>query len=121
MTENRASSQMILPGSVRFCVALVSCAVALLSGCSMRKRPAISWTKAIQARPVTQPRATVVRDIPAEEVPDLRFELPSFPLRLLATHTVPPRPHANGSTSSGGSNDAERVAAPLIATQLTKE
>jgi hypothetical protein len=85
----------------------------------MRKRPAIPWTTAIQARPATQPHLAMVEDIPEDQVPDLRLELPPFPLRLIAARSAPPRPRVTTPPSAGGGNDSEKLEAPLIAPQLT--
>ncbi len=85
----------------------------------MRKRPAIPWTTAIQVKPAPQPRLVMVKDIPEDQVPDLRLELPPFPLRLIAARSAPPRPRVATPPSAGGGNDSEKLEAPLIAPQLT--
>ena len=87
----------------------------------MRKRPTIAWTTAIQARPVTQPRLVMVKDIPEDQVPDLRLELPPFPLRLIAMRNTPPRPRVTAPASGGAGNDSEKLESPLITPQLSQE
>ena len=87
----------------------------------MRKRPSIPWTTAIQVRPTPQPRVTTVKDVPADQLPDLRLELPPSSLRLIAVRSAPPRPRATTATSNGAGSDAEKFDAPLITPELSPE
>jgi hypothetical protein len=87
----------------------------------MRKRPNISWTTAIQVRPITQPHLATVNDVPEDQVPDLRLELPPSSLRLITARSAPPRPRVVTPPAAGAGNDAEKLDAPLIAPQLTAE
>jgi hypothetical protein len=118
MTKNQVGSNTVLPRSFPFsCMGLIVCAAALFNGCSMRKRPSISWATAIQVRPTTLDVA--VKDIPVDQVPDLRPEVPSFPLHLMTAHSAPPRPRVIAPSSAGGGNDAEKSEAPLLVPQLS--
>jgi hypothetical protein len=85
----------------------------------MRKRPAIPWATAGQIRPITPAQPATVRDIPEDQVPDLRTEAPTFPLRLITTHGAPPRPHVATPPSAGAGNGAEKSGAPLLVPQLS--
>jgi hypothetical protein len=65
------------------------------------------------------PQHAPQKEIPEDQVPDLRLEVPSFPLRLIITHNVPPRPHVAASPAAGAGNDSEKSGAPLLVPQLT--
>jgi len=99
----------------------LSCAAVLLAGCSIRKRPAIPWNTAVQVRPVMQTQTGNSGDPPTDPVPDLRLELPPFPLRLISMHSAPPRPHVLTPPLTGAGTDAEKLEAPMIAPQLSPE
>ena len=120
MTEKRTWSKTVLPQNLLPSgLVLVGCACALLSGCTMRKRPAIPWTTAIQVRP-TQPQLASASSIPEDQVPDLPLEFPPFP-RLLTARSAPPRPRGITPSSGGAGNDAEKIGVPVITPQLTEE
>ena len=85
----------------------------------MRKRPAIPWAMAVQVKPITSPRPATAEGIPEDEVPDLRPEAPSFPLRLITTRSAPPRPHVAAPPSAGAGKDAEKSGAALLVPQLS--
>jgi hypothetical protein len=85
----------------------------------MRKRPTIPWATAAQVKPITPPQPATAKDIPEDEVPDLRAEVPSFPLRLITTHSAPPRPHVAAPSSAGAGKDAERSDAAMLVPQLS--
>ena len=85
----------------------------------MRKRPAIPWATAVQVKPITPPQPATAEGIPEDEVPDLRPEAPSFPLRLITTHNAPPRPHVAALPSAGAGKDTERSDAGLLVPQLS--
>src|SRR5260370_8860668 len=93
MTEKRVRSLMVLP---RCCacsaIALLCCAIGVLSGCSMRKRPNIPWATAVQVRPVAQAHTLEGNDVLEDPLPELRFELPPFSVRLIFPRRGPPQP-----------------------------
>jgi len=88
----------------------------------MRKRPSIPWATAVQVRPVTQSRGAAASSTSLEELPELRPELPPFPGHLITVRTGPARPRASTPPSAtSGNNDAEKLEAPMIAPQLTRQ
>ncbi len=64
-------------------------------GCSLRKRPDIPWSTAVQVKPVPQPRTAETNSVSEDPLPELRFELPPFPGRLIAVRIAPARPRAS--------------------------
>ena len=84
----------------------------------MRKRPSILWASAIQVRPA-QPR-TSVKEIPEDQVPDLRIDAPEFPLRMITVRSVPPRPRTAAATGANGAGTG-KPETPVIAPELTAE
>ncbi len=86
----------------------------------MRKRPNIPWATALHARPVTQ-QHTLGADAAEDPLPELRFELPPFPSRLIFVRTGPPRPRGSTPVPATTGNDAEKSEAPTIAPQLTSQ
>jgi hypothetical protein len=120
MRKNRSWLMSVVPrGLLHFWIALLTCAFALLSGCSMRKRPTIAWATAAQVRPTLPKLPATASDIPEDQIPELRAEAPTFPLRLITTHSAPPRPHVAAPPTAGGGNDAEKSGAPLLVPQLS--
>lgn len=118
MTENSAGSYSLSARCVvRSGFAFLGCAAIALSGCSVRRRPAIPWATAVQVKPVTQPNKTSASEIPDDPVPELRYELPPFPPHLINARSGPPRPHVNAPSTAG--SEAEKRDAPMIAPQLT--
>ena len=92
-----------------------------MSGCSIRKRPAIPWATEVQVRPLTQPSTAEASSVPDDLPPELQFELPPFPGQLTTVRTAPPRPHISTPPSSSTGNDAEKLEAPTIALQVTPQ
>jgi hypothetical protein len=118
MTENpaRAHSIYSCPGFYSGFIFLGCIAIAL-SGCSVRRRPAIPWATAVQVRPIPQPNKTSASEIPEDPLPELRYDLPPFPPHLLNARSGPPRPHVNAPSTAG--TETEKKEAPMIAPQLT--
>ena len=94
------------------------CATALLSGCGVRRRPAVAWSTAVLVRPVLplQPRQTVTD--PLDGAPDLQVEL-NAPPRLSTPRRVPPAPRL--SLPSGYSGDNHDADVLLLAPQLSAQ
>jgi hypothetical protein len=92
--------------------------MGVLSGCSIRKRPNIPWATAIQVRPVTQAHA-LGEDVAEDPLPELRFELPPSPNRLIFVRSGPARPRGSAPPAVTTGNDTEKSEAPTIAPQLT--
>jgi hypothetical protein len=86
----------------------------------MRKRPNIPWATAVQVRPVPQAHS-FGEDVVEDPLPELRFELPPLPSRLIFARTGPPRPRGSTPVSANTGNDAEKSEAPTIAPQLTSQ
>ncbi len=87
----------------------------------MRKRPNIPWATAVQVRPETQARTLEGIDVHEDPFPDLRFELPPFPSRLIVVRSGPPRPRGSTPPPVATGNDTEKSEAPTIAPQLTSQ
>lgn len=68
-----------------------------------------------------QAQTGMTGDAPTDPVPDLRLELPPFPLRLISMRSTPPRPRVLTPPSNGTGTDAEKLEAPMIAPQLSPE
>ena len=90
-------------------------------GCSIRKRPDIPWATAVQVKPVTQARTAEMNSVSEDPLPELRFELPPFPGRLIAVRIAPARPRASTPPTTTTGNDAEKSESPTIAPQLTPQ
>ncbi len=62
-------------------------------------------------------------DIPQDEVPVLRIELPAFPPRLVSMRSAPPppRPQVAAPPPSTAGSDVEKSEAPAITPQLTPQ
>jgi hypothetical protein len=101
-------------------VVLLCCVVSVLGGCSVRKRPSIPWATEVQVRPVALP-PTAASSVADDSIPELRFELPPFPSRLIPVRTGPARPRAGAGPGATTGNDAEKQEAPTIAPQLTPQ
>jgi hypothetical protein len=118
MTENPARTRSVSARLVaRASFAFLGCAAIALSSCSVRRRPTIAWATAVQVHPVPQANKTSTHEVPEDPVPELRYELPPFPLHLVNARNGPPRPHVNAPSS--GANETEKPNAPMIAAQLT--
>jgi len=94
-----------------------ACSVILSSGCSVKRRPSIPWNAAILVRPTYPPRLVTPEDPSEDPVPDLRIDLPTFPLWLVSTKS-PARPHIPAPAAAGGT-ETEKMDAPMIAPQLS--
>lgn len=119
MTENRVQ---LICRAARSGIVLLGCAAGvsvMLSGCSLRKRPSIPWSTAIQVRPESQQHAAAAGDVPEDPVPELRIELPSFPPRLLSVRNAPPPPRGSAPPSAG--SNGEKLETPMITPQLSSE
>jgi hypothetical protein len=122
MTEYSGWPQnVLLQRRARSAFLSLSCAAVLLTGCSIRKRPAIPWNTAVQVKPVMQTQTGNSGDLPTDPVPDLRLELPPFPLRLISMRSAPPRPRVLTPTVTNAGTDAEKREAPMIAPQLSPQ
>jgi hypothetical protein len=62
-----------------------------------------------------------VIDIPEDQIPDLRLELPAIPPRLMTTRSAPPRPRGTAPASNGTGADSEKSESSLITPQLSAE
>jgi len=71
-------------------------------------------------RPVAQPRAAEGNRASDDPLPELRFELPPVPGRLIGLHPAP-RPRNSTASNTTTGNDAEKSDAPTIAPQLTPQ
>jgi len=72
-------------------------------------------------RPVAQTPATEGNGVSDDPLPELRFELPAVPGRLIGIHPVPPRPRNGTASIATAGNDPEKPEAPTIAPQLTPQ
>ena len=105
----------------RWASVLFWCAAALLGGCSMRKRPNIPWAAAVQVKPVAQTSMTAANSLDEDPLPEIQFELPPFPGRLVIVRTGPPRPRVSTPPAATTGGDSEKMVAPLIAPQVTAQ
>ncbi len=87
----------------------------------MRRRPEIPWDTAVQVKPVTLQHTAEANGVSEDPLPELRFELPPFPGRLIPVRTAPPRPRTSAPPTTTTGNDAEKSGAPTIAPQLTPQ
>jgi hypothetical protein len=103
------------------CAALF--ATLLMSGCSVKKRPAGYWRTAGVVHPAmpatVAPHPKPLPDESADPIPELQLEIPPPP-PLLAVHAVPARPHVPPATNpdNGGQNKPE---IPAMVPQLSAE
>jgi hypothetical protein len=102
-------------------ILLFWCAVLVLGGCSIRRRPDIPWAIAVQVRPVTLQQTAETNDVSEDPIPELRFELPASSVRLIPARIAPPRPRGSAAPTATTGNDAEKAEAPTIAPQLTPQ
>jgi hypothetical protein len=122
MTQNPAQSHHSLPlRPLLSGMIFLSCASFLLSGCSARKRPSIPWATAVQVRPTPQAHPALTSAALEDGAPELRIAFPPFPIHLIPVRTAPPRPHVSGPPAAGAETDAEKLEAPMIATQLSPQ
>jgi len=87
----------------------------------MRRRPDIPWATAVQVRPVTLQQTPEANGVSEDPLPELRFELPPSPGRLIPVRTAPPRPRPSSPPTATTGNDAEKSEAPTIVPQLTPQ
>src|SRR5690348_12431058 len=125
--QSRARSRHSpLRRSAPFFISLTSFSLAFLSsGCInlFHRRPKISWTTAIQVRPLPQAH-TVPPDDVDFDAPVINLDLPPLTAMLVPVRSVPPRPRVNPApapTANAPTADAEKPEAPTIAAQLSKE
>jgi hypothetical protein len=96
--------------------------VALFSnGCSMRKKPNISWAKAVQIKPTLQAHSTPGSDVSEEGAPDLQMEWPPLAAILIPVRGGPARPHVNSAPPASTGSEPEKTEAPTIAPQLSRQ
>jgi hypothetical protein len=87
----------------------------------MRKRPDIPWATAVMVRPVAQTRVGERSNTFEDPLPELRFELPPLPSRLIGLRATPLRPRNSTPSNATAGNDPEKPEAPTIAPQLTPQ
>lgn len=92
-----------------------------ISGCGIRRRPAIPWTTAVQVRPVLQDRAAAADDVDLV-APEFNIDLEPLAALMVPVRTAPPRPHvAPAPSPTPAARAAEgKPPAPTIAPQLTQ-
>jgi len=72
-------------------------------------------------RPVTQPPTAQGNGSSEDPLPELRFELPPLPSRLIGLRATPPRPRNGTPSNATTGNDTEKPETPTIAPQLTPQ
>ena len=68
-----------------------------------------------------QPASEAMSSVPDDALPELRFELPPLPSRLIVVRNGPPRPRGSTPPPVTAGNDTEKSEAPTIAPQLTSQ
>jgi ribosomal protein S20 len=68
-----------------------------------------------------QPPSEAMSSVPDDALPELRFELPPFPGRLIVVRSGPPRPRGSTPPPIATGNDTEKSEAPTIVPQLTSQ
>ncbi len=122
MKRNSARSLILLPQcSTLTVIVFLCCAACVLNGCSLRKRPNIPWATAVQVKPVAQVSTRGASNLADDPLPELRFELPPFPGRLIPARTGPPRPRSSAPPAATSGSDSEKTNTPLIAPQITAQ
>jgi hypothetical protein len=125
MTEIQAQSQTVMARcSLRSGIILLGCVSAgwaMVSGCSFRRKPAISWSTAIQVRPVPQQQAAAAGDVSEDPLPEWRIELPPFSPRLLSLRNAPPPPRGSAPPSANAGSNGEKLETPMITPRLSSE
>ena len=87
------------------CMVLAACAAAAAAGCSIHSnKPKIPWHTAVLVRPIA-PAKPASEAAEAPPLPDLKLEFPPQPIRSLANHNGPARPHVAASAPSAGNNE----------------
>ncbi len=90
-----------------------------MSGCLIRRRPAVPWATAVQVRPVVQPRA----DGADLEAPEFNLDLEPLAALLVPVRVAPPRPRvppAPSPTPAAPVAEEEKPPAPTITPQLSR-
>jgi hypothetical protein len=102
------------------CLTFFSVAFSM-SGCLVRRRPAVPWATAVQVRPVVQARATSADD-PALEAPEFNLDLEPLPALMVPVRMAPPRPHVAPAPSPAPAAPVaeDKPPAPTIAPQLSQ-
>jgi hypothetical protein len=119
MTENTVKSQSVFTCPfIRKGLVLLNCAAVLTSGCSVQKKPRVSWSTAVLVKPTVPPSAPQSTSETTDPAPELRLELPP-PLKLATVRVAPPRPRAASSPSADVETDKPEI--PLLAPQLSAE
>src|SRR5437899_11573513 len=106
--------------SIHFYI-LLCCESLILEGCNARRRPDIPWATAVMVRPTAQLRPAEENSASEDPLPDLRFELPTVPGRLIGLRPVPPRPRNGTASNATAGNDPEKAEAPTIAPQFSPD
>lgn len=101
------------------CLAFLGMAF-LMSGCIMRRRPAIPWATAVQVHPLPRGRAAGV-DAADLQAPEFNIDWGSLAAALVPVRLTPPRPHvAPAPVATPAAPVAEdKPRAPIIAPQLS--
>jgi len=91
-----------------------------MSGCLLRRRPAIPWATAVEVHPVLQARAANA-DAPDLEAPEFNIDWEALAAALVPVRMAPPRPHvAPAPAATPGAPVAEaKPRAATIAPQLS--
>jgi hypothetical protein len=95
----------------------------LMSGCIIRRRPAIPWATAVQVRPVLQARTAAADDLDLQ-APEINLDLGPLAALMVPVRMVPPRPRvapAPSSTTTAPVAEEDKPPAPTIAPQLTQQ
>jgi hypothetical protein len=87
----------------------------------MRKKPNITWAKAVQVRPTLQANPATSSDLSEEDAPDLQIEWPPLAAILIPARGGPSRPRVNGPAPSNTPSEPEKTEAPTIAPQLSRQ
>lgn len=103
-------------------VSLTFCSVAFsMSGCAIRRKPAIPWATEVQVRPVLQARTGTADDVDLV-APEFNIDLEPLASLLVPVRTAPPRPHVAPAPSPTPAARAaeDKPPAPTIAPQLSQ-
>ncbi len=92
-----------------------------MSGCGIRRRPAVHWATAVQVRPVLEHRAASSDDVDLV-APEFNIDLEPLAALMVPVRTAPPRPHvAPAPSATPAAPVAEgKPPAPTIAPELPK-
>ncbi len=123
--QSRVRPRHLLPHrNVPLLISLTLFSIAFfLSGCIMRRRPAIPWATAVQVRPVLQARAATADDADLA-APQISLDLAPLASLMVPVRSVPPRPRVippPSPTPTAPVAEEVKPPAPTIAPQLTQE